>query len=103
MERYWNDHDMMSKVSKKLNGMTVSSPEGSSSQPQKTGSKVGDAPCLAVPLHDCWNMHAHKAAGLQLGCLECSLNLSDQLSTAPVSHCSLQCVQALGLRSQCCS
>ena len=45
MERYWNDYEMMSKVSKKLNGMNVSSPE-SSSQPQKTGSKVAGSASL---------------------------------------------------------
>ena len=34
---------MMSKVSQKLNGMTVSSPESTSSAPQKLGSKVPTA------------------------------------------------------------
>ena len=40
MQRYWNDSETMSKVSQKLNGMTVSSPEPSLAAPQKLGSKV---------------------------------------------------------------
>ena len=50
MQRYWNDSEMMSKVSQKLNGMTVSSPETPpSSAPQKLGSKVCAWQALRCP------------------------------------------------------
>ena len=50
MQRYWNDSEMMSRVSQKLNGMQVSSPDTPApSAPQKLGSKVCGSQLQADP------------------------------------------------------
>ena len=66
MERYWNDTDMMSKISQKMQELNVSptSPD-EPQQPKQKGSKVS---CCCNDYMGCMCVHALSLQACELSC-----------------------------------